>query len=788
MIVLDDVQWVDTASLLALTFMLRRLRADRVLTIITARDLGALSIPTGLRRLLEDDRTVRLRLAGLPAGELRRFGRSIGGLVLSGAAAVRLRAFTEGNPLHARELMERFPAEVLNDLARPLPAPPGHASLVLTRFADCGPAARAFISAASVLPTPAAVDRIAELTGDDPLAALDEATRSGLMEERPDKGGLSAAFPHPLVQAAIYNGIGPASRHRLHSRAAGFATSEPQRLHHRVRATTGQSSALADELVTLAHDEQRTGHWSSAGTHLIHAARLEREEERKGRFIGEAIYTLVHSGRVEEACELERTLPSGSPPEIWAFAHGLLAQVSGRSGEATRLLTEAWNRTDLRVHPRLACRTAEHLAMLTMMTGDSALAAVWAERALAGPATGFDSGIVRGIRLLSLAATGSPAEALHSSAGLPPAAAGTREDRDLLVGRGTVRLWTGDLDGAVDDLRGLLRCADHLSAYQRVVVHAHMSHALHLAGDWDDALVHSEIATTLAVEGDQLWMIGGAFGLAALVPAKRGDWETAEHQIAQGRRVTRELVASRFYVAVAEAWLETSRGNPERLIEVLTPFLELDQGDGLEEPGLLDWRDLLSDALTVVGELDRALAVLAPFERAALARTHHMALARVYRAKGILLAASGDDAEALRAFELGLHHCERNGSPFDRARLQLACGGFLRRKGSRNAAAERFEAAHRTFAALRAAPYQEQCERELIACGRAVDPAQLRWNLTAQELAVARLVATGRGNQQVGRELMLSVKTVEYHLGHVYTKLGLANRAELAARFATAGQ
>ncbi|MEU4407098.1 AAA family ATPase [Streptosporangium sp. NPDC023963] len=785
-VVMDDTQWADLPSLQAVTFALRRLRADRVLSIVVTRELAGMVMPTGLRKLLKDDRTIRIRLSGLPAAELRELGSEAGDMLLSGAAAERLWVFTAGNALHVCELMEHLPAQVLNDLTRPLPAPRGYASLVLARVAACSPATRDFLAAASVLSLPHLIDDIAKLAAVEPLTALDEAVRAGLLEEQRVGYNLHVCFPHPLTQAAVYQGLGVAARHRLHRRAAELATGDLDRFHHRVRASTGHDPALALELDALAQHEQRAGLWSTAGTHLTQAAHLVQDVRLRARLIGEAIGTLVHAGRVEEAVELAQTLPSECPQEVRSFAEGVLAQIEGRSGEAARLLVDAWNRTDLALDPALAVRTAEQLAIVMMMAADSAQATIWADRALAGPMPGTDSGIARGIQVLATAALGFPDKALELTAHLPPATAGVvrTEDRDLLVGRGTVRSWVGDLDGAIDDFTGLLRGARRLSAFQRVVGHSHLGNALHMVGRWDDALVHGEISTTLADECDQAWMAGGARGLAALVPAKRGDWASAEYHVAEGWRTVGEIAASRFYVAVAEAWLATSRGDPARVLRVLLPLHEAAPQDGFEEPGVLDWRDLLSDAQLALGKVRQAQDSLAPFEQRALARGHDLSLTRVYRAKGNLLAAQKDLVGATAAFEQGLRHAGRARVPFDTAHLGFDHGRFLRRHGSRKAAAERLEAAQRIFDTLRATPYLERCEHELAACGRVARDRQHKWGLTVRELAVAKLVATGLSNQQVGRELMLSVKTVEYHLGHIFAKLGVTSRAELAAQFA----
>jgi DNA-binding NarL/FixJ family response regulator len=123
--------------------------------------------------------------------------------------------------------------------------------------------------------------------------------------------------------------------------------------------------------------------------------------------------------------------------------------------------------------------------------------------------------------------------------------------------------------------------------------------------------------------------------------------------------------------------------------------------------------------------------------------------------------------------------------PFQRALLELAYGQILRRAGQRRAAAHQLQAARDRFAGLKARPYLERCDQELAACGLApakrsdFDPSRL----TAQESAVARLVALGMGNRQVASELFVSIKTVQFHLTHIYAKLDISTRAELAAQF-----
>ena len=121
--------------------------------------------------------------------------------------------------------------------------------------------------------------------------------------------------------------------------------------------------------------------------------------------------------------------------------------------------------------------------------------------------------------------------------------------------------------------------------------------------------------------------------------------------------------------------------------------------------------------------------------------------------------------------------------PYEQALTDLAHGRYLRRAGQRRAAAERLEAARAAFSELGAVPVLERAVRELDACGLTPikrDADADRSRLTPQEQLVARLAASGMSNREVAAELLLSVKTVERHLTHIYRKLGVDSRTDLS--------
>jgi DNA-binding CsgD family transcriptional regulator len=185
------------------------------------------------------------------------------------------------------------------------------------------------------------------------------------------------------------------------------------------------------------------------------------------------------------------------------------------------------------------------------------------------------------------------------------------------------------------------------------------------------------------------------------------------------------------------------------------------------------------------GRLAEAEVFLAPHEELAAVRGRGSMVARLARVRGRLEAGRGRLPAAEAAFGRAVQVLERVELPFQRALVELAYGQVLRRAGQRRAAAERLSAARERLVGLRARPWVERCEQELAACGLApakrsdFDPSRL----TAQELAVARLVAVGMSNRQVASELFISIKTVQFHLTHIYAKLGVSSRAELAAQF-----
>ncbi|MFE6131920.1 hypothetical protein ACFQ6Q_27235 [Streptomyces sp. NPDC056437] len=262
--VFDDVHWADTPSLHALTLVLRRLRVDRVLTVLVTRDATDPRLPQGLHRILHDDTTVRLTLAGLGVAELTALNHALGPSPLPRWAVARLREHTHGNPLHTKALLQQFPADVLGAGNAFLPAPRRYERLIAERLDACTPSTRRRVGAVSVLGMSAPLYVTAQLGAVlDPLEALAEAMTRELLEE-----GAVGACPRspspPLLRAAVYRGLEPAERSRLHKPAGGLSDDPNTALQHRVHGAIGPDPDLADELGLLAAQQSEEGAWSAA--------------------------------------------------------------------------------------------------------------------------------------------------------------------------------------------------------------------------------------------------------------------------------------------------------------------------------------------------------------------------------------------------------------------------------------------------------------------------------------------------------------------------------------------
>ncbi|MEV0828219.1 helix-turn-helix transcriptional regulator [Nonomuraea rubra] len=789
-VAIDGADWADVPSLQALTFALRRLRTDRVLAIVIVRESDHPRLPEGLRRLLRSSAALRLPLGGLSARELQALSARLGPVRLTPQAAERLHEHTKGVPLHARALLQQVRAETLADVDAPLPAPRAYATLVRGRLGGCEATAQRLLTAAAVLGTPAPlhlVARMAELA--EPLPALEQLTAAGLLVEWRTGAGVSVGFPNPLVRAAVYHDLGPATRRRLHLLAASLVADVVHRLHHRLAAADQVDDELVREVALMGRRQAAAGQWAGACGCLTRAVQLTEGGPERDRLIAEAVEALLAAGRPGDAGALAARVSSGGDPGVHGYVQGSVALVAGRVAEAIRLLDNAWTHVGGQGGGDrwLASAVAARQAMAGLLRGCGGDAARWAERATTAP-DGGGREFVRFARLVGPGLAGDVGRGLAESAELPAPAQATAGELDALLGRATLRLWADDLAGAQADLLGLLAVGAGRSAPFQLLVASTLAQSEYRLGRWDDAAGHAELGASTADDSGQAWLAGYAHAVAALVPAARGEWERAAAHVRAARAACSPgNVSAQVSTAAAEALVATARGDHDAVVTALTPLTRTDLPD---EPAAVLWRTLLADALVNAGRPEEAEEVLVPCELLALDRERRGVLAAAARARAGLHAARHEPVEAEACYQLALEHTAKIETPFEEARIQLAYGTFLRRRGRRSAAAEQLEAAQLTLSRLGALPYLEQCDLELAASGRAVLRPQdtARLGLTPQEHTVAVLISRGLTNRQAARKLVLSVKTVEYHLSHIYTKLGITSRTALIGKLSDLGE
>jgi DNA-binding CsgD family transcriptional regulator len=781
-IAIDDLQWADRQSSRALLFALRRLRVDKVLTIVSTR-VDASVDPGWSRFTGGDSRITRIRLSGLNASDLIELASALGLGALSQRGAARLVAHTEGNALYCRALLDEIGVAGLNASDEQLPAPRELSGVVLARMAALPPHSQEFLAAASVLGLHAAASIIASVAMvSDWKSAMDGAVDAGLLGVGPTASDLT--FAHPLFRAAIYADLSPTNRRELHARAAGQVGGRV-RLAHLVAASLGSDEALADELEATALASASLGDAGATAWALEQAAaQSSRTEERERRLL-DAVAALLNAAdtsaaaRVLESCQVSSARRDALT--------GLLEVFSGSPSAEARLLA-AWQGHDPAVEAEIGARAATSLANWMVMSGRPDRALIWAERAVAATVPGSAlQAMARTAEAYGFAADGRSREGLARLDFLPVSGNEVpMSETDALIMRGMLEVYIDDLSGAIADLGiAAARMRAGLPATYPVPCLTHLSDAHFRRGDWDAALTHAQLATSLAQDANRPLDLARAHAREAQVLAFRGDWIAAQAHVSAARAAAERLplVLAIGAAVVAGASLAFARGDLEGVIVATEPVraTRLLAVGGC--PGIYNWRAMEADALIGLGRLGDAEVALNDFESAIPRTGLASAALTLARCRGNLAVANGEAAQAETAFAKAHSMGTNVAMPFERALLCLDDGRRLRWVEDKAAAIAQVERAHRLFSNLGADPYVEACAAELLALEAPVwsDAPAVANGLSRAELAVARLVATGLTNKEAASQLYVSVKTVEYHLRNCFMKLDISSRRELAA-------
>ena len=299
------------------------------------------------------------------------------------------------------------------------------------------------------------------------------------------------------------------------------------------------------------------------------------------------------------------------------------------------------------------------------------------------------------------------------------------------------------------------------------------------AGRWLQAEQHAESAYTINVQYGILAPFH-VFPLG-LVAAHRGDLERARELAELGRELADREGAHLGGLEAIEGIVEHWSGDPGAAAAWFAKGEAAADAAGWGEPNLRWWRADYAEALIALGRTDEAVALLNAWESDAVRVGRHWVLAQIARCRGLLEAALGNVEQAMRALDVAVAEHEAVHDPFGRARALLALGVVRRRARQKRPAREAIEAALEAFETLGAAGWAEKARAEL---GRIGGRTRAE-GLTAAEQRVAALVAEGRTNREVAAALFLAERTVASHLSHVYAKLGVRSRTELARKLQT---
>ena len=771
----DDAQWLDQSSLQSLAFVARRLLADPVALIFAVREPGDEHELPGLPELTVTglgDLDARVLLASAARGRL------------DAQVADRIVAETRGNPLALLQLPRGLsPADLAGGFWLP----------------DTGPLAsrieRSFQRQFQSLPRETQrllLTAAAEPAGDVSLlwraAALQQipagaaapAEAAGLVEL-----AVRVRFGHPLVRSAIYQAAAAGDRRAAH-RALAEATdpdADPdRRAWHRAHAAVGPDEAVAAGLERSAGRAQARGGAAAAAAFLQKAVELTPDPARRAARALAAAQAKFDAGAPDAAYKLLAEAEIGPLDDLQrASLERLRAQLAfslTRGSDAPPLLLSAARRL-APLDAGLARETYLEALGAAIFAGrlggsvglrEAAEAARTAPQArqppraidllLDGLATRFTEGYAAGVAPLRLA--------LHTFC----RGDGRGED-DIrwlgLASRVAPDLWD---DEAWDELATrqvrLARAAGALNILPIALAHR--------AG----VCVHSgefAAAAALIEEADAITQATGTAPLghiALMLAASRGQEARALELIdasihdatarGEGRLIT--------LAECAAAVLHNGLGHYHRAFAAAQRACERDDL-GLFAEALIE----LVEAGTRIGEPEAVATALETLAERTHAGGTEWALGIEARSRALL--SHGQAADALYREAIG--RLGRSRMAVHLARAHLLYGEWLRRENRRLDAREPLRAAYEMFSSIGAGGFAERARRELVATGETVRKRTVETltELTGQEAQIARLARDGQTNQEIAAQLFISPRTVEWHLGNVFTKFGITSRKDL---------
>jgi DNA-binding CsgD family transcriptional regulator len=772
--VVDDAQWLDTASAQVLVFAARRLLAEPVGLVFAAREPGE-----QFRGLAD------LQVQGLPDQDARMLLRSVVRFRLDEQIRDRILAETKGNPLALLELPRGLdPTQLAGGFGLvKAQAVPARIEAGFRRRIEALPAeTRSLMLVAAAEPTgdPMVVWRAAGRLG-IPASAAAAAEADGLVEI-----GTRVRFRHPLVRSAVYSAAPPSERRVAHRALAEVTDRDgdpDRRAWHMAAAAPGPDEEVAAELERSAGRAQARGGMAAGAAFLQRAAELTSEPAPRAERALAAAQASLQAGALDGAAELLAMAVAGPLGELQqaraALLRGQIAFASGGGSDAPALLVKA----------------AKQLEPLDAALARQTYLDAWLAAMFAGRFAGAGD-----LHEVSRAARSAP----------PPSNAPSPSD---LLLDGLAVLVTEGRAEAAPLLRRAVRifAEEEISMVERLrwgflaVIAAIMV--------WDEQGWH-------AIEVRQLQSCREAGLLAQLVIFVNstailmtwcGDFAAAASLVAEAEAIA-AATGTRF-APFAALWLAGFRGAEAEatpLIEaVIKDSRTTGQGLAIQESqrfsailnnGLGRYESAVAQAQQAseqAPELFTSMWVLPELIEAA-SRTGQTrlaadALGRLAEATSVAqtdwghgiyarsraLLSDGEDAEVW--YRQAVDRLSRTALRPELARAHLLYGEWLRREGRRADARAQLRTAHGMFDATGMEAFAERAGRELLASGETVRrrTTQTHDQLTPQEAQIAQLARAGMSNPKIAAQLFLSVRTVEWHLRKVFTKLEISSRMQL---------
>jgi DNA-binding NarL/FixJ family response regulator len=781
LVAVDDLQWLDQPTAEMLAFAVRRLHGHSVRFLFAAR--GGPSSP--VERALAPAGPQILEVGPLSVGAMRRMLSDRLGLALPRYVLRQVFETTLGYPLFALEVGRNLAERGVPALGQDLPVPDTVEELLGKRVSQlAGPVRRLLLALA--LGGDLDWHQLTTLAGP---GGVEDALAAGVVVADGDR----ARAAHPLLAAAARKSSGPAECRACHLELAGVIAEGDRRARHLALGTPYPGERLARMIAAAAATAAARGAARDAAELGEHALRLTPpgDGERVERMLRLAWY-LERAGERQRVTDLLApelsSLPGGGPRvRAWLLLSegGAIRSYFDKGPYFDRALAECGS------DPSLRAEVLARKALSTAAEGVERLAEAeaWAAQALRdAPSAGPE---VERLALRALGWSrclrGRPVDDLcERFAAASAATSSVIDSPEPLAGLRLV--WRGEVERARVILSEFLAVADERGegvgyAWLRL----NMCELELRTARWDAA---SRLLDEWGESDDQRSLITPTYQRCrALLAAGRGEAQAAGQWAAPALADARAL-GYRWQVleacrALGMAALLTHQ--PGDAVGWLRAVWQHTQDQGVEEPGAFPVAPDLVEALVEAGEPGEAAAVSARLGELAELHEHPWGLASAKRCDGVVRLCSGKrDDQAIAQMTEAAADFGRLGLPFDQARTLLALGRAQRRARRWGAARAALQEAEAAFERLGSPGWAAEAQSELARVG-ARRPSR-SGELTPTEQHVAELAAGGRSNKEIARALHVTVSTVEAHLSHVYAKLGVRSRAQLASRLTAASR